>query len=90
MKLKDLLSEAKSPFYQAGHEAGPNGTGKLNFSSQEGKYIQTKMDELYALVNDKSLIDFAKGYVDSVSARQYSYDGLPTVAKVLLSIKKSR
>jgi len=82
------LGEARSPFKELGHEAGPNGTGKLNLSSQEGKYVADKIKELYTLLNDKNLIDFAKGYVDSISSSQVQYEGLPTVARMMLMARR--
>ena len=86
--MGENLNEEKGPFYQAGYQAGPNGTGRLDKTSKEGKYIIDKMDKLHALVNDKDLIDFAKGYVWSVGSRMYSFNGLETVAKVLLNVSK--
>jgi hypothetical protein len=46
------------------------------------------MNQLHALVNDKDLIDFAKGYVWSVGSRSFQFDGLDTVAKALLMAKR--
>jgi len=80
---------AKSAYYDAGFKAGPNGTGKLDKTTKEGKYVLDKISKLQSLVNDKDLIEFAKGYIWSVGSRSYgSYDGLESVAKVLLDIKK--
>lgn len=90
MKLIDLLKEGKSSFYQTGFKAGPNGTGKLDTTTEEGQYIINKVNQLYTLLNDKTLIDFAKGYVDSISSRQVRYEGLDTVAKMLLYTKQNQ
>jgi hypothetical protein len=89
--MGENLNEAKGPFYQTGFQSGPNGTGKLDTTTKEGKYIADKMDKLYQLINDKDLIEFSKGYIWSVGSRSYgSYDGLESVAKVLIGIKNKK
>jgi hypothetical protein len=90
MKLIDILKEGKSPSYQTGFKAGPNGDGKLDTTTKEGQYISDKVNQLYTLLNDKTLIDFAKGYVNSIGSRQVRYEGLDTVAKMLLYAKQNQ
>ena len=88
MKLVDILKEAKSPAYQVGWQTGPNRKDSIETPLEEQKYILEKANELHTLLNDKRLIDFAKGYVDSVWSRAYQYKGLSTVAEALLAAKK--
>jgi len=82
------LNEAKDPYYEIGHEQGPNGSGDNSYKkSAEQKKVKAKAEELYQLVNDKDLINWTKGYVDSMASRQ-SYDGVETVAEMLLFARK--
>jgi hypothetical protein len=85
---EDLEEAVKTPYYNAGYQAGPNGTGKLDTTTSEGKDIATKMEQLHKMLSDKNLVEFAKGYVWSVGSSQYQYDGLHTVARALLNVKE--
>ncbi len=84
----ESLYEARSPFEELGYQTGPNRRVPVDPSSQEAQYVASKIDELYMLLNDKNLIDFAKGYVNSIGSSQVQYEGLPTVARMMLMAKR--
>jgi hypothetical protein len=87
-KNNPLLKEARRPFEELGYQTGPNRRMQIDMSSQEAQYVAAKIDELYMLLNDKNLIDFAKGYVNSIGSSQVRYEGLPTVARMMLMAKR--
>jgi hypothetical protein len=82
------MNEARNPFEELGYQTGPNRRVPVDLSSQEAQYVAGKINELYMLLNDKNLINFAKGYVDSIGSRQIQYEGLPTVARMMLMAKR--
>ena len=89
--LKEAKSkEVKSPAYYVGWQTGPNRRKEISTSPEEEKYILEKANELYILLNDERLIEFAKGYVDSVRSRDVRYEGLSSVAKALLAAKRNK
>ena len=85
-EIRKVLKEAKgSPYYKIGYQTGPNRkSGMLDRQSAEYKTIEAKAQELSKLLNDKDLMDFAKGAVDSAGSSQVRYEGLITVADMLL------
>lgn len=85
-EVKKTLNEAKgSPYYKMGYQTGPNRkSGMLDRQSAEYKTIEAKAQQLATLLNDKDLMDFAKGAVDSAASSQGRYEGLITVADMLL------
>lgn len=86
---EELQKEAKSsPYYKLGYQIGPNGSRKtVNKQSPEYKVIEEKTNQLLSLLNDKDLIDFAKGSVDSGGDR---YEGLQDISSALLFFNKMK
>ena len=85
-EVKKTLNEAEgSPYYKIGYQTGPNRkSGTLDRQSAEYKTIEAKAQQLATLLNDKNLMDFAQGAVDSAASRQVRYEGPITVADMLL------
>lgn len=86
--LNELEPQNNNPFYVLGFQVGPNG-GNANTTGKEAKIILSKLDlPLDKLEVDKDIVQFVKGYVDSRASRSVQYDGIATIAPLLLRLKK--
>lgn len=89
---EEIQKEAKSsPYYKLGYQIGPNGSRKtVDKQSSEYNIIEEKTNQLISLLNDKDLIDFAKGSIDSIRSSRSRYEGLQDVASALLFFNKMK
>lgn len=86
-KMLRVLNEEEdsSIYYKLGYQTGPNGSrATVDTQSVEYKTIEEKANQLTSLLNDKDLIDFAKGSTDSIGSSRSRYEGLQDVAGTLL------
>ena len=80
-----LKEDESSPYYKLGYQIGPNGKrATVDTQSTEYNTIEKKANQLTSLLNDKDLIDFAKGSTDSIGSSRARYEGLQDVASSLL------
>ena len=80
-----LKEDESSPYYKLGYQIGPNGRrATVDTQSTEYNTIEKKANQLTSLLNDKDLIDFAKGSTDSIGSSRARYEGLQDVASSLL------
>ena len=80
-----LKEDESSPYYKLGYQIGPNGRrATVDTQSTEYNTIEEKANQLTSLLNDKDLIDFAKGSTDSIGSSRARYEGLQDVASSLL------
>jgi len=84
--LNENIEEGKSsPYYKLGYQIGPNGRrATVDTQSIEYNTIEEKANQLTSLLNDKDLIDFAKGSTDSIGSSRANYEGLQDIASSLL------
>jgi hypothetical protein len=74
-----------SLYYKLGYQIGPNGKrATVDTQSTEYNTIEEKANQLTSLLNDKDLINFAKGSTNSIGSSRASYEGLQDVASSLL------
>ena len=88
--LKALNEEPKKNlFYTLGFEVGPNKETDIDPNSKEAKIIMSKLDlPLIQLEKDPAIVAFTKGRVDSSGSSDDVYDGIASIAPLLLRLKK--
>ena len=83
--IENIKEDESSPYYKLGYQIGPNGRrATVDTQSTEYNTIEEKANQLTSLLNDKDLIDFAKGSTDSIGSSRARYEGLQDVASSLL------
>jgi hypothetical protein len=82
---ENIKEDKSSSYYKLGYQIGPNGRrATVDTQSTEYNTIEEKANQLTSLLNDKDLIDFAKGSTDSIGSSRARYEGLQDVASSLL------
>ena len=82
---ENIKEDESSSYYKLGYQIGPNGRrATVDTQSTEYNTIEEKANQLTSLLNDKDLIDFAKGSTDSIGSSRARYEGLQDVASSLL------
>ena len=83
--IENIKEDESSSYYKLGYQIGPNGRrATVDTQSTEYNTIEEKANQLTSLLNDKDLIDFAKGSTDSIGSSRARYEGLQDVASSLL------
>ena len=83
--IENIKEDESSPYYKLGYQIGPNGRrATVDTQSIEYNTIEEKANQLTSLLNNKDLIDFAKGSTDSIGSSRARYEGLQDVASSLL------
>lgn len=88
-EISKVLSENKNPYYVLGFEVGPNAKKGIDSNSEEANEIFEKAGgPLWNLDKDENVVQFVKGYVDSVSSRSVRYNGIDTIVNVLTYLRR--
>lgn len=91
--IESTVKEAarkKSAFYKLGWSCGGNARTAVDPNSEEAKIIMSKVDmPISDLEKDREVVEFTKGYVDSAGSSHFYFDGIATIAKLLLKLKKN-
>lgn len=94
-EISKVLNELKpwrnpeNPYYVLGFEIGPNAQEGIDPNGPEAKYVMRKAKGNYVvqkMAQDENLIQFTRGYVDSISDSRINYNGVNSIITVLTKL----